>query len=152
MVSSIAIYCLHTVKWFKSSIWTIDGTLTDTTTPGRSGPRSSSNEEVLYILQTFRTIGCSLVSYPGHSLGVGSYPTAEMLVGIFYISSQLGCLLIGTSLYIYIHIYIYIYIYLSWWCSSCHWNEMNSTSQDHIMLMALGKPWIHLFFPQLCVK
>ena len=58
-------------KWLNSSIWTINGTLTDTTNPGQSGPRSNSNERVLHIFQNFKlelTIRCSLVSYPGHSL------------------------------------------------------------------------------------
>ena len=33
------------------SIWLIDGTLTGTTTPGQSGPGSSSKKELLYILR-----------------------------------------------------------------------------------------------------
>ena len=48
MVSSIAIYCLHTVKWLQVySKWVnrlIDETLTATSRPGSNG-----NEGVLYI-------------------------------------------------------------------------------------------------------
>ena len=39
--------CLHTVKWLNSFIWTIEGTLTDTTTPGQSGPGSNNNKQLL---------------------------------------------------------------------------------------------------------
>ena len=42
-------------KWLGSSIWHIDGTVTDTTTLGQSGPGSNGNEEVLYICQNSRT-------------------------------------------------------------------------------------------------
>ena len=38
--------CLHTV----CSIWSIDRTLSGTTTPGQSEPGSNCNEEVLHIL------------------------------------------------------------------------------------------------------
>ena len=54
--------CLYTVngfkysKWLKSSIWFIDETLTSTTTLGKSGPGSNSNEEVLHIPQSPRTV------------------------------------------------------------------------------------------------
>ena len=38
-------------KWLNSSIWPINGNLTDTTTPGQSGPKSKGNEGVLHIPQ-----------------------------------------------------------------------------------------------------
>ena len=57
MVSSIAMYpqqfnltsviCLYTVKWLNNSIWLIDRTLTDTTTPDQSRPGSGDNKEVV---------------------------------------------------------------------------------------------------------
>ena len=63
-----------------SSIWTVDPTLTGTTTLNLSGPGSNGNEGVLHILQGSRT-GASpsegLVSYLGHSLRE-SFPFAEM--------------------------------------------------------------------------
>ena len=37
-------------KWLNNSIWSIDATLTGTTTLGQSGPESSDNERVLHIL------------------------------------------------------------------------------------------------------
>ena len=42
-------------KWLNSSIWPIDGILTDITTPGQSGPGSNGNEELLHSLQSSRT-------------------------------------------------------------------------------------------------
>ena len=64
-----------------SSIWPIDKTLSDATTPGQSGPESDGNEVVVCITQSFRIIGASpsgcLVSCPGHTLRE-SYPSAEM--------------------------------------------------------------------------
>ena len=69
-----------------SSIWPIDMTLSKATTPGQSGPGSNGNERVLHILQSSKTgvspLDCFL-SYPGHSLGFGSYPSAEMQ-SVFY--------------------------------------------------------------------
>ena len=48
---------------------------------GRSGPGSNGNEEVLRIPQISSITGTSpsdcLVSYLGHLLGEGSYPSAE---------------------------------------------------------------------------
>ena len=50
--------------------------------PGQSGPWSNGNEGVLRIPQSSITAGTSpsdcLVSYPGHSFGGGSYPSAEV--------------------------------------------------------------------------
>ena len=49
---------------------------------GQSGPGSNGNEGVLRIPQSSSTAGTSpsdcLVSYPGHSLGGGSSPSAEV--------------------------------------------------------------------------
>ena len=64
-----------------SSIWPIDRTLSGTTTPGQSEPVSDGNEVALRIPQSSSIAGTSssdcLVSYPGQSLGRGSYPSAE---------------------------------------------------------------------------
>ena len=55
--------------------------LSGATTPGQSGPGSNGNEGVLRIPQSSSTAGTSpsdcLVSYLGHSLGEGSYPSVE---------------------------------------------------------------------------
>ena len=52
------------------------------TTPGQSGPGSDCNEGILRIPKNSCTAGTSksdcLVSYPGHSLEGGSYPSAEV--------------------------------------------------------------------------
>ena len=65
-----------------SSIWLIDRTLPGTTTLSQSGPWSDGKEEVLRSPQSSSITGASpsdcLMSYPGHSLGRGSYPSAEM--------------------------------------------------------------------------
>ena len=65
-----------------SSVWYIDRALSGVTTPGQSDPRGNGNERVLRITQRFSVAGASpsdcFVSYPGHSLGGGSYPPAEM--------------------------------------------------------------------------
>ena len=89
MTTNIAIYCLHTVKWFQVSlldtktsyliliiipgkkisslVCLIDGALTDVTNQGQSGPESNGNEEVLLIPQTPRLIiRDSLMLYPGN--------------------------------------------------------------------------------------
>ena len=55
--------------------------LISTTTLDLSGPDLNGNEGVLHIPQSFRTGASpsdSLVLYLGHSLGVRSYPSAEM--------------------------------------------------------------------------
>ena len=63
-----------------TSIRSIDRTLSGVTTPGKSGPGSDVNEEVLHIPQCPCITGAStsdcLRSYPGHLLGK-SYPSAE---------------------------------------------------------------------------
>ena len=65
-----------------SSIWSIDWTLSDATTPCQSESRSNGNERVLCILQCYSITVASpsvcLVSYPGHSVRRGSSPSAEM--------------------------------------------------------------------------
>ena len=98
MAPSIAVNCLHIVKWFQlqfnpnspifiqlngfehskglnSSIWFIDGILTSTTPPGSSRPGSNVNVGVFYTQQSSRTgalpLDC-LESYLGHLL-VGFY-------------------------------------------------------------------------------
>ena len=66
----------------------MDVTLTDTTTPSKSGPRSKCHEGVLYTPPNLEnwslTIKCSSVSYPRHLLFVGwrSYPSAGNTVSV----------------------------------------------------------------------
>ena len=76
------VICLHTVKMSNSSIWPIDRTLSGATIPGLGGSGSYCNEVVLHIPQTSSFTGASLSDslelYLGHSLGRGSYPSAEM--------------------------------------------------------------------------
>ena len=63
------------------SIWPIDSTQSDATTPGQSGLGSNGNERALRIPQsssiTKAPLSDCLVSYLGHSLGE-SYPSAVM--------------------------------------------------------------------------
>ena len=62
--------------------------------PGQSEPGSNGNEGVLRIPQGPSITGISpsdcLVSYPGHSLGVGVLPLCRGAVGVFYSPSRLG--------------------------------------------------------------
>ena len=59
----------------------MDRTLSAAATRGQSGPGSNGSEGVLHIAQIFKDgalLSDALMSYLGHSLGVGSYPSAEM--------------------------------------------------------------------------
>ena len=73
-------------RWFDSSIWPTGGTLTAAAIPGESWPGSNRNEEVLEIFQKFRdcslTIRCSLVLYPGQSVGREGLFLISGLVGV----------------------------------------------------------------------
>ena len=64
-----------------SSIQPIDRALSGATILGQSGPGSNGSEKVLHIPQSPSITGTSpsdrLVSYPGHLLVGGSYPSAE---------------------------------------------------------------------------
>ena len=64
-----------------SPIWPIDRTLSDAPTLFQSGHWSDGNEDVPHVPQSSRITGTSpsdcSVSYSGHSLRVGSYPSAE---------------------------------------------------------------------------
>ena len=63
-----------------SSIWSIDRTLPGVTTPGQSKLWYDSNEGVLYIPQSSKTVASpsdDLKSYLGYSLKE-YYPSAEM--------------------------------------------------------------------------
>ena len=51
-ISSSCTDSIEFLDWFNSSIGTIDGTLTGTTTLGGSRPGSNSNEEVFHFSQT----------------------------------------------------------------------------------------------------
>ena len=63
-----------------SSIWPMDRTLSDATTPGQSEPGSDNNDGVLHIPQSSSIIGAStsdcFVSYQGHLL-VGGLTTLQ---------------------------------------------------------------------------
>ena len=65
-----------------NSVKPIDMTLSGAIAPGQNGPGSDGNDGVLCILQSSNVTGTSpsdcLVSYPGHWLEEGSYPSAEM--------------------------------------------------------------------------
>ena len=91
MVSSIAmkheqlnlasVICFQIVKGLNKSIRPIDRTQTGTTTPSQNRPWSNYNEEMLHIAQISKSKASAshgLVSYPGHTLGWGSYYFAEM--------------------------------------------------------------------------
>ena len=88
---------MHTFKWFqvlltiqfnisclfahsliaKSSIWPMDGTLSESTSLGQSESESNCYEGVLHIPQSSRIEASPsdiLVSYPGHSLERGLTP------------------------------------------------------------------------------
>ena len=106
-----------------SSIWPIDRTLSGATSPGQSEPGSDGNEGVLRIPQSSRITRISpsdfLVSYPGHSLGVGgSYSSAKP-------TEQINkCILV----YRWICIYILLNKVLHWkssWLYWCFWLGTN---------------------------
>ena len=65
-----------------SSIGPVDKTLSGATTPVQSGPGSDGNKGVLHIPQRFSITGATpsdcLVSYPGLSLGGGSYSSVSL--------------------------------------------------------------------------
>ena len=72
---------MHIVKCSNSFIWPVERTLSVTNTPGQSGLWGRGNEGVLHIPQRSRTdafLSDGLESYPGHSLGGVSCPSAEM--------------------------------------------------------------------------
>ena len=77
-----------------TSIYLIDRALSGATIPGQSGPGSNGNEGVLHISQTpciTRTSPSDcLVSFPGHSLGMGVLLLCRGAVSVLYNSSRLG--------------------------------------------------------------
>ena len=84
--------CQFSISTHSSSIWSIDRTLSNATTPGQSGPGSNSNEGVVHIPQSPSFTGISplncFVSYTGYSLGVLSH--CREAVDLFYSPSRLG--------------------------------------------------------------
>ena len=46
---------MHVVKWLNNSVWSTDGTSTDTAIPGQSEPGSYAHERVLHIDQSSKT-------------------------------------------------------------------------------------------------
>ena len=108
-----------------SSIRPIDRTISDTTNPNQRGPGSDGNEGILRIPQSSSITGTSplncLVPYQGHSLGEGSYSSAEMQS--VYSASQANwaievdrleskAILVHTHTHTHTHTHIYIYIYI----------------------------------------
>ena len=70
-----------TGKWLNSYIWSKDGALTGSTAPSLGEPESNGNEGVFYTLKSSRTGASpsdSFVSYTGHSLEWGFYPSIEV--------------------------------------------------------------------------
>ena len=124
------VICLHlvwmskyTVWMSNSSFWPVDRILSDATAPGQSGPGSDGSEGVLNILQSSSITGASvsdcLVSYPGHSLVEGSYPSAEIQSVYSVAPADWATWMYAfrynntcTYEHIYLSIYIYIYIYI----------------------------------------
>ena len=83
-------------KWLNSSIWSIDRTLRDTTTPDRSELESNGHKGALYIPQNFRTGASSsdgLVIYPG-DLMMEVLLLCRDAFGVFYSPILLGWYLI----------------------------------------------------------
>ena len=64
-----------------SSIWSVNKTIWRATTPDQSGPRSYGNKRELRFSKSSSITGSlpsvCLVSYPGHSLREGYYPSSE---------------------------------------------------------------------------
>ena len=90
----------------------MEETLTGTTTPSQSGPRSKSNEGVVHIPQSSWTrlnMRCSLVSCPEHLFG--SYLSTEIQLAYSTAPADWAnvCTCVPPS-------YIYIYIYISFMC------------------------------------
>ena len=85
----------HPIKCLNSSSWPIDETLTGTTTPGQSGPKSNSNEEVLQIPQSSRTeispsdclMGGGLTPLPKWSLRILQPQPIKVVLYPIYIDS-----------------------------------------------------------------
>ena len=88
-----SVICLHIVKWLNNSIWSIDGILTDTTTPDQSGAGSNDNEGILHIPQSSMTgaiPSSDLVSYNRTLVGGRILPLYRDAVNVFDSPSQLG--------------------------------------------------------------
>ena len=95
------------------------------TIPSQSGPGSDGNKGVLHIPQSSSITGTSpldcLVSYSGHSMMGGSYPSAEKQSVYSTAPADwaniyvCACVYIYIYVYIYVCIYIYIYIHMLWW-------------------------------------
>ena len=93
-----------------SSIGPIVRSLSGATTLGQSGPGSNGNEGVLRIPQSSSITGTSpsdcLVLYPGHLLGVGSYPSAEMQWVYSAAPADRAIAIWGNLSLLYIYIYL----------------------------------------------
>ena len=47
-------FIINLCSWLKSSFWHLDEIISGSTIPGKSGPGSNGNEEILHIPQSFR--------------------------------------------------------------------------------------------------
>ena len=68
---SVKTVLFQTIQFSISPIWAIDRTLSDTTTPGQSGPGSDGNERVLCIPQHYWSLTIRLFSVISKTFVVG---------------------------------------------------------------------------------
>ena len=111
-----------------NSIWPINRTLPDATTPGQSEPRSDSNKGVLHIPQSPSITGTSpsdLVSYTGHLLG-SVLPLCREAVGVFYSPSRLGKVIISVNLVVAAAIIIIVIIITTSFIIVVIWHHLYS--------------------------
>ena len=112
------------------SIWLIDKTPSDVTTPGQSGPGSNDNEGALRIPQISKAGALPsdcLMSYPGYS-SARALPLYKDAVGVFYRLGRLGqnesrsiwkkiinvdLILIGQQFF-FIYFILFMYLFI-WW-------------------------------------
>ena len=125
-----------------SFIWSIDKTLSDTTTPGQSGPRLSSNKRLLCITQSSSITGASpsefLVSYLGHSLE-RSGPQATGLSLLVYITIVL---IFAEAFHFFVVVIITFFLnyYFSGYLVRIKWQQASSCLK---LFFFFGKPsWL----------
>ena len=82
-------WVLSQVKWLNSFIWSTDGTLTASTTPGLRGPEHNANEGLVHIPQSYRShhqMQFNVISktFIGCCEWGGVLPFCRDIVSIFY--------------------------------------------------------------------
>ena len=78
----------------------LDRTLSDATTPGKSGPGSDGNEGVTRISQSSSRTGATtikLYNVVSRTLVAGVYPLFRVAVGALYSPNRLGQLMMGSE-------------------------------------------------------